>query len=449
MALLGSKNKKKPSPSTPKTSSSATTTSNHKNNSTTIYPHQSTLLSRLPPNASTPTVYHQHQYSTHLSNHTSPSLSDHTQYQQQSYQSAGASSLISPFDSPTPTPSTSWTSEMSAFVDKLRDDAAAIVGSTKYQSQQQILQASPLDRRSVSQGMKLVAIAADEYEEGNDDVALDVYLSGIDKILMALPNKTDPRTKMALREKLQSVEERVGILNLAIQYKQLPSINLDSRNEDDDINDSATLSEQSTTTTTTTTTTTSMFSRISTTINTISSIGSTTVKAWEANNAAMQTYDHQDPIQRFKRFGRFVINTSVTCAVLIKQSPIPDIIGLICSYLSHLLSYLDHQYEVREKMQWAGIECVKMLLAADEHYHLHEIASETIYMLIAASLKAAVAFKESPSYRYSGSSPAAVVSSSSRTESHDVAQIEYQDSSSPPPPPVSGSRLPWILSGWY
>ncbi|CAO3589135.1 unnamed protein product [Absidia cylindrospora] len=242
---------------------------------------------------------------------------------------------------------------------------------------------------------------------------------------------------------MNSVEERVGILNLAIQYKQLPNINLD----DDDTIDSATLSEKSTTTTTTTTTTTSMFSRISTTINTISSIGSTTVKAWEANNAAMQTYDQQDPIQRFKRFGRFVINTSVTCAVLIKQSPIPDIIGLICSYLAHLLSYLDHQYEVREKMQWAGIECVKMLLAADEHYHLHELASETIYMLIAASLKAAVAFKESPSYRHSGSSAATVVSSS--TETQDVAQIEYQDSSSSPPPPVSGSRLPWILSGWY
>jgi hypothetical protein len=139
--------------------------------------------------------------------------------------------MITPFDSPTPTPSTSWTSEMSAFVDKLRDDAASIVGSAKYQQQklqqqQQQQQVPPLDRRSVSQGMKLVAIAADEYEEGNDDVALDIYLSGIDKILMALPSKsidaypprlhfvclftdgfilidkTDPRTKLALREKL-------------------------------------------------------------------------------------------------------------------------------------------------------------------------------------------------------------------------------------------------------
>ncbi|CAO3589938.1 unnamed protein product [Absidia cylindrospora] len=450
MPLLNSKNKKKQASNTPRASSSATTSSSNKATTSKINPHQSTLLSRLPPNASTPTVYQQ-QYNTNLSNQSSPTLGSSTQ-QQPSYQAS--SSLISPFDSPTPTPSTSWTSEMSAFVDKLRDDAASIVGSTKYQTQQQQhLQSPPLDRRSVSQGMKLVAIAADEYEDGNEDVALDIYLSGIDKILMALPNKTDPRTKMAIREKLQSVEERVGILNLATQYKRLP--NIDLGNDHDDMQDDTTLSGRSTTTTTTTTTTTSMFSRISTTMNTISSIGSTTVQAWEENNASMQSSDQRGSIQRFKRFGQFVINASVTCAVLIKQSPIPDIIGLICNYLLLLVSYLDRQYQVREKAQSVGIECVKMLLAADEQYHLHEIATETIYMLFAASLKAAVAFKESPSYHHPTSAQI------SNDDPENACQIEYQDSEvpsssstlssspSPPPQPASESRLPKMLSGWY
>jgi hypothetical protein len=44
-----------------------------------------------------------------------------------------------------------------------------------------------LDRKSIIQGIKLVAIAADEYDEGNDIVALDIYLTGLDKIVMALP----------------------------------------------------------------------------------------------------------------------------------------------------------------------------------------------------------------------------------------------------------------------
>ncbi|KAI8334212.1 hypothetical protein BC941DRAFT_432377 [Chlamydoabsidia padenii] len=416
MTLLGLKYRKK-------------ATSPKGSTSTTI--HQSTLLSRLPPNASSPCVYQQQQqqqqYTTHLSNHTSPTLSDYS----------STDSMITPFDSPTPTPSISWTSEMSAFVDKLRDDAAALVGSTKYQQQmvqqqQQQQQQQPLDRRSVSQGMKLVAIAADEYEEGNDDVALDIYLSGIDKILMALPNKTDSRTKLALREKLLSVEERVGILNLALQQYNRPN-HLDQEEEATD----------STTTTTTATSTnidtTSMLSRISMTINTISHLGTTTAKAWEANKTTMQRYDHQpqDSVFRFKRFGRFVINTSATCAVVIKQSPIPDLIGILFGYFIHMLCYLDHHYKVRDKMQKVGIECIKLGLAADEHYHLHELASETLYVLIAASLKAAVAYKESPSYRQT-SLERTTTSPVDQHPVNEIPQIEYQDT---PPPP---SRFTWI-----
>lgn len=69
---------------------------------------------------------------------------------------------------------------MSMLADKIRDDAAALSDGSGVDHN--------LDRRSISQGMKLVAIAADEYDDGNKTVALDIYLSGIDKILMALPS---------------------------------------------------------------------------------------------------------------------------------------------------------------------------------------------------------------------------------------------------------------------
>lgn len=48
---------------------------------------------------------------------------------------------------------------------------------------------SKLDRHSLSQGIKLISIGADEYEEGNDSTALNIYLTGIDMIIMALPSK--------------------------------------------------------------------------------------------------------------------------------------------------------------------------------------------------------------------------------------------------------------------
>jgi hypothetical protein len=82
---------------------------------------------------------------------------------------------------PTPTPSTSWTTEMSALAEKIRDDVTNSLKNNKQQAN--------IDRHSISQGMKLVSIAADEYEGGNESTALEIYLTGIDKIIMALPSK--------------------------------------------------------------------------------------------------------------------------------------------------------------------------------------------------------------------------------------------------------------------
>lgn len=44
-----------------------------------------------------------------------------------------------------------------------------------------------LDRQSIIQGLRMVDLAAVEYQEGNDSIALDIYLHGLDKIVMGLP----------------------------------------------------------------------------------------------------------------------------------------------------------------------------------------------------------------------------------------------------------------------
>lgn len=90
---------------------------------------------------------------------------------------------------PQPKPSTSWTTQMSTLANKIRDNAASMNAIMANTSDTNV--AESLDRKSISQGMKLVAIAADEFDEGNDTIALEIYLSGIDKILMALPSKCE------------------------------------------------------------------------------------------------------------------------------------------------------------------------------------------------------------------------------------------------------------------
>jgi hypothetical protein len=80
-----------------------------------------------------------------------------------------------------PRPSHSTPSYRQQLVDKIRDTTSRL-GYKDYSK-------PTVDRKSLSQGMKLVEIAVEEFESGNEAIALDVYLSGLDKIIMCLPSK--------------------------------------------------------------------------------------------------------------------------------------------------------------------------------------------------------------------------------------------------------------------
>ena len=114
-------------------------------------------------------------------------------------------------------------------------------------------------------------------------------------------------------------------------------------------------------------------------------------------------------------------------------------------YLVQLLLWVDSQYNIAQKAQNLGVECVKLFLKADEQYRLHEFASEALYMLIAAALKAAVAYKEAPGFR----DPVVLQSTLEYVEDEEEEQQEHSTSSqqsveycSPPTP--AKSRIPWI-----
>ncbi|KAI9261621.1 hypothetical protein BDA99DRAFT_538009 [Phascolomyces articulosus] len=348
--------------------------------------------------------------------------------------------------SPQPTPSTSWTSDMNLLADKIKNDHHHDDTSSTANKQ---LVMQQLDRRSISQGLKLVSIAADEYDGGNEMVALDIYLTGLDKILMALPNKTDPKTKLALREKLLSVEERVGILNLASQQN-----NANNSNNNTNDNNIETIQAK-------TSLQSYIFSRITTTISTISNISSHAETRYEhvyqeeedgdlsrhKNNNRTSRHRSGDPINRFKRFGQFVVQMTVTMAVMIKQSPLPDIFCFLFGYFIQFLIWFDHQYHVVERVQDFGVECLKMLLQADEEYRLHELVSEAVYMLIAAGLKAVVAFKEAPGYKEHHSSSSSAAHHPQRRHYN----RNFSSNSSSPPPVVknnNNTRITWSWAPW-
>lgn len=111
---------------------------------------------------------------------------------------------------------------------------------------------------------------------------------------------------------------------------------------------------------------------------------------------------HEDnpSIHQFKQFGQSLVQMAVTFAILIKKSPLPDLIWFIFGHIVQVLMWINAQYHFIERFQVWSIYCIKYILEADEKYRLHEFITEGIYMMAAAVLKATVAFKETPSTAY-------------------------------------------------
>lgn len=266
------------------------------------------------------------------------------------------------------------------FVDKLVDTTWK-TGISQQQQQQQLI-----NRQSIMQGIKLVGIAADEFDSGNEAIGLDVYLSGLDKIIMSLPNLKDEKTKSALKDKLLSLEDRVGIVSkFQLEINDNSAVSITSNSSHKDLpNKFALLSQMLTPT------------WITTILNTQQG-NQEVVEGREVVYASRRTHEG-DSLAKFKQLGRAITDILVQCVVLFKQSPLPGMLYLLFSYFLQILFLLNQHFQVIEKIQNVGVICIKKLLAADEKYHLHEFASEALYTLVSATLKAVVAYKETPGF---------------------------------------------------
>lgn len=111
--------------------------------------------------------------------------------------------------------------------------------------------------------------------------------------------------------------------------------------------------------------------------------------------------------------------------------------------------WVDSQYHIVQKAQDAGVECIKLGLAADERYRLHEFITEGLYMLVAAGLKAIVAFKEAPRYDEGSTRP---IDTRTKPKKSARDSIPEQNSPNSPPPCLpttpQKARTSWVWLGW-
>ena len=136
-------------------------------------------------------------------------------------------------------------------------------------------------------------------------------------------DKTDLNTKRAIREKLQSVEERVGILNLASSEKKLAQQQKGNPTDSSDTRQS--------------TLNTYILSHLASAISTFSGKAYQTTMPEEPDDNVVRSktgYDshhvttttnqsERDSMVQFKRLGQYITDFTVSTAVLIKQSPLP------------------------------------------------------------------------------------------------------------------------------
>ncbi|KAI8985355.1 hypothetical protein BDB01DRAFT_787763 [Pilobolus umbonatus] len=228
-----------------------------------------------------------------------------------------------------------------------------------------------VDKKALSQGLKLVSIAVDEYEAGNTSLALSVYLSGLDKLFMAIPSMSvyhrytsfilifffyflldlsDARTKETIQEKIKSLESEIGITTTSEVFQRS---DMSNRN---------------------TSTLNSIFPEI------------------PSDERASSNLDS------FKKIEKMISNTVIQGVILFKHSPIPDLVHIFCSYIMQLLLWIDKHLLISKKIELTCLTCIKWIITTDEKYRLHEYAAETIYSMTVTLVKAAIAYKEAPGY---------------------------------------------------
>ncbi|KAL0083720.1 hypothetical protein J3Q64DRAFT_1641724 [Phycomyces blakesleeanus] len=68
-----------------------------------------------------------------------------------------------------------------------------------------------IDKKQTDHGVTLINVATEMDQAGNHQMATDLYLMGLERMLCALPIESDPRLKIALEKKLVEFKETKGL----------------------------------------------------------------------------------------------------------------------------------------------------------------------------------------------------------------------------------------------
>ncbi|KAF7726590.1 hypothetical protein EC973_008635 [Apophysomyces ossiformis] len=231
---------------------------------------------------------------------------------------------------PQPAPQSRFT-KLSGYVWKRASFSAAAWQDSK----PPIPEPATIDKKQVEHGLALINVATEIGNAGNPQMAMDLYMMGLDRMISALPLDSDPNIKAALEQKLIELKERKD-LDLAVPPQP------------------------------------------------------------EAENLEPQDESEETPLR--SQFSNLVVNAAVLGAVALKRSPIPDAVSSAMTYAISGMQAMDNTYHIRKRtMDLAGRGIAKAI-EIDKQYEVHQMVTDAVYTGVTAFVKAGLAYAETPSY---------------------------------------------------
>ncbi|KAI9495634.1 hypothetical protein BDB00DRAFT_882333 [Zychaea mexicana] len=197
-----------------------------------------------------------------------------------------------------------------------------------------------IDTKQVEHAVTLINIASEMDQSGNHQMAFDLYMMGLDRMLSAFPLETNANMKRALEDKIR-------------EFKQEKRLNLDLPPAD-----VTELAEALNGTTTTTTTTHSA-----------------------------------------TRLTELVVNALVYGAVTLKKSPVPYVLTSVMTYAKAGLQLVDDTCQIRRRTRDIASHGMAKAVELERHYEIHEKLTESMNAVYGAIAKANAAYTETPGFK--------------------------------------------------
>ncbi|KAI9245624.1 hypothetical protein EDC94DRAFT_628287 [Helicostylum pulchrum] len=189
---------------------------------------------------------------------------------------------------------------------------------------------STIDKKQMEHAVTLINVATDMNNSGNQQMAIDLYMMGLDKLISALPLESDPTVKESLEKKLVELKERHKL--------SLVSLNdlLPEEEEDED--------------------------------------------------------GQSRPIRA--QISNLVINAAVLSAIALKKSPIPDALSSVMNYAVDGIQIMDEKHQIRQRTWNLAAKSVGKAVQIDRQFEIHQMVTGAFYTGFTAFVKAGLAYSE-------------------------------------------------------